>query len=60
MNDVTFSHQSCDIEAHFNKSEATFIKQCTAPRFNAYQELFSIRKEPSEYLLLLQEVQGLG
>ena len=30
--------------------ESTFIKQRTAPRFNAYQELFSIRKDPSESL----------
>ena len=30
--------------------EATFIKQRTAPRFNAYHELFSIKKEPSESL----------
>ena len=30
--------------------ESTFIKQRAAPRFNAYQELFSIRKESSESL----------
>ena len=30
--------------------ESTFIKQRTAPRFNAYQDLFSLQKDPSESL----------